>query len=277
MRLKNVSKYFDTTVALDGYSGRKAFKCQLEPLDMFKTEGTKIKVRNLSSSSGVRVPTRGVISIGPQRYLITDSSLDHWDGEAIRARYVLQGADDLILVRTIQETLEDTPGFSAYASVDFNKYSTDERDNSNFQNQYHIFFAGSEIIPVNSILTSSSGKSFFGRTSYKTPAGLIDVFSDELPSPVTDSATFSARTYNPITDDYMETNLTVSCIGMRWQEHFERLNKSTTPYESGDIQLLVPLSVTPRPSDTLLFRGTKWTILSCIQEDGYWSLHVRLV
>ena len=31
-------------------------------------------------------------------------------------------------------------GASAYASIEFNKYSTDERDNSRFHPQYNIYF-----------------------------------------------------------------------------------------------------------------------------------------
>ena len=45
---------------------------------------------------------------------------------------MLQGADDLADITSVADLLLNVAGASAYASIEFNKYSTDERDNSRF-------------------------------------------------------------------------------------------------------------------------------------------------
>jgi hypothetical protein len=273
MDLKSVASFFDNTVAKDAYTLQSAFLCQIEPLDMYRTEGTRIKVRNMSADPSVLVPLRRVITVGRQRYLVSDSSADEWRGEEIRLRFVLQGADDLIEIQSIEDALSDTAGTTAYGSVSFSKYGTDERDSSDYHAQYHIFF-GNETVPEDSIL-SVGDDHYLVRSSYRTPAGLIDALSNKLDSPVIDEATFTAKAYAPLTDSYADTPTTVRCVRVRWQDHFTFLSMGTTKYERGDMQVFVPLSVTPKAGDAVTLPDGVWTILSGIQTTGYHSLHVR--
>lgn len=272
MRLKDVSKFFDKTTARDAY-GSTTFKCQIEPLDMYRTEGTRIKIRNMSTAPEVTIPARNVITIDGQNYLVSDGSKDHWNDTALRTRYVLQGADHLVSIRTIAQLLANTAGTDAYASIDFNKYSTDERDSSEYHPQYHIFFGGGETVPENAVLTTATGF-YLVRNAYRTPAGLIDALSNQLDSPVTDAATFASRTYDPITDTYSDASSTVRCVRVRWQDSFAYLSQGSTKYERGDVQAFVPLSVTPKAGDKITLADGTWTILSVVTSE-YHSLHLR--
>lgn len=273
MELSTASAYFDRTIAVDAYNPRTKFKCQIEPLDMYRTEGTRIKVRNMSTAPGVATPARGVIRIDSQPYLVSDSSSDHWEGRAIRKRYVIQGADYVVEIRTIAQALAGTAGTSAYASIDFNKYGTDERDSSDYHPQYHIFFSGTETVPENAILTSG-GNAYLVRNSYRTPAGLTDALSNGLDDPFV-SVTFKSRTYVPVTDTYTETSSTVSGILIRWQDHFLYLSQGSEKYERGDGQLLVPASIVVKSNDTIELRGSVWRVLSAVEHADFTSLHVR--
>ena len=139
MKLKNVSKFFDKTKAVDAYNALYSFKCQVEPLDMYRTEGTRIKIRNMSTAPGVTIPARRVIKIDDQAYIVSDSSLDHWSGEAIRSRYVLQGADHVVEIRTIAQVLEDVSGVQAFASIDFS-CDIPENESNNGDTRHHDEF-----------------------------------------------------------------------------------------------------------------------------------------
>ena len=61
MKLKNVSKFFDKTKAVDAYNALYSFKCQVEPLDMYRTEGTRIKIRNMSTAPEVAIDRKSVV------------------------------------------------------------------------------------------------------------------------------------------------------------------------------------------------------------------------
>lgn len=274
MKLSAASRFFDRTVARDAYSPRSSFKCQLEPLDLYRMDGTRIKIRGMSTAPGLKIPARRVIEIDGQRYLVSDASSDQWAGEPVRDRYVIQGADYSVQIRTIPQVLDDAAGTTAYGSIDFNKYSTDERDSSEYHPQYHIFFGGTEIVEENYILTAD-GRSYLVKNAHRTTAGLKDALANLLDDPVIDAASFVSRAYNPITDTYTDTSTTVRCIRVRWQEHFNYLSQGSRKFERADMVVLMPLSVTPKAGDRVEIGGTPWEILSVVDRTGYQSLHIR--
>ena len=273
MKLKNVSKFFDKTKAVDAYNSLYSFKCQVEPLDMYRTEGTRIKIRNMSTAPGVTIPARRVIKIDDQAYIVSDSSLDHWSGEAIRSRYVLQGADHVVEIRTIAQVLEDVVGVQAFASIDFNKYGTDERDSSRYHPQYHIYF-GKETVEEDYVVHTTSSN-YLVKNSYLTPAGIVDALANELDDPVIDGAIFKSRTYSPITDSFTESSSTIRCIRLRWQDYFEYLTLGSEKFERGDIQVLVPLSVALGTADVVELSDGPWRALAVVDRVGFRAAHLR--
>ena len=273
MKLKNVSKFFDKTKAVDAYNSRYSFKCQVEPLDMYRTEGTRIKIRNMSTAPGVTIPARRVIKIDDQAYIVSDSSLDHWSGEAIRSRYVLQGADHVVEIRTIAQVLEDVAGVQAFASIDFNKYSTDERDSSRYHPQYHIYF-GKETVEEDAVIHTATSN-YLVKNSYLTPAGIVDALANELDDPVVQVSVSTGRAYDPVTDSYTTTTSSVRAILVRWQEYFEYLTQGSTKYERGDAQLFVLPSVHAKAGDTVSISGEDFKVLSHLDRTEYRTLHIR--
>ncbi len=273
MKLRNVSTFFDKTKAVDAYNSRYSFKCQVEPLDMYRTEGTRIKMSNMSTAPEVTIPDRRAIKIDSQAYLVSDSSADHWSGEAIRNRYVLQGADYVVEIRTIAQVLEDALGVQAWASIDFNKYSTDERDSADYHPQYHIFLG--EGTATEHAIVHTTERTYLVKNSYKTPSGLYDAICNELDDPVIDAATFKSRTYNPITDSFTDSSSTIRCIRLRWQDQFTYLTQASEKFERGDVQLFVPSSVTPKAADIVELGDGPWRVLSVVEHPGHKALHLR--
>jgi hypothetical protein len=273
MKLKNVSKFFDKTKAVDAYNAFYSFKCQVEPLDMYRTEGTRIKIRNMSTAPEVTIPARRVIKIDDQAYIVSDSSLDHWSGEAIRSRYVLQGADHVVEIRTISQVLEDVAGVQAFASIDFNKYGTDERDSSRYHPQYHIYF-GKETVEEDYVVHTTSSN-YLVKNSYLTPAGIVDALANELDDPVVQVSVSTGRSYDPVTDSYTTTTSSARAIIVRWQEYFEYLTQGSTKYERGDAQLFVLPAVLAKAGDTVAISGEDFKVLSHLDRTGYRTLHIR--
>jgi hypothetical protein len=273
MKLKQAATFFDKTVAKDAYNHAKRFKCQLEPLDLYRMDGARIKLRGMSTAPTVNIPERKVIHIDGQNYLVSDKSNDQWAGEAIRSRYVIQGADSVVQIASIADILAGTAGTLAFASIDFNRYSTDERDSSDYHPQYHIYFGGTETVSEHNLITTAD-RVYLVKSAHKTTAGLVDALSNLLDDPVIDTATFGSRAYDPISDTYTDTTSTVRCIRIRWQDHFNYLSQGSEKFERADMVVLVPLSMAPKSGDTITL-DAPWRVVSVVDYADYRSLHVR--
>lgn len=274
MRLAKAASRFDNTVAGDAYDPAITFRCQLAPLDLYKIDGTAVKRRQMSAAPAVVMPARKVIDIDGQRYLVGDGSPDHWMGEVIRRNYVLQGADHLAELNTIQGVLTNGASSSAYASLDFNKYNTDERISSDYLPQYQLFFADSEAVEANTMVKIGAAW-YLVKESYRSVSGLRVALANELLGSVVETINFGARTYDPVTDTYTSAGASVKVIRVRWTEHFKYMSQGSTKYEAGDQQVFMPKTVTPKPSDILPLYDGVWHVQSVVDEGGFWGCHVR--
>lgn len=274
MRLHQAASRFDTTLALDAYDRQRGFRCQLEPFDYVKIDGSAVKRRVMSTAPEVSLPVRHTINIGGQVYLVGEPSADHWGGSKIRNRYVLQGVDEYMQVRSFGQALAALPGRRAWAGHEFNKYSTDERDSDDYHVQCHLYFGSRERVPENA-LVSSATTTFLVRQSHLTMAGLLDVRANELDEPVEDTVSLSSSTYDPVTDTRTSTESTVRCIRLRWQENFAYLSLSSAKYERGDMQVLLPLGTDVDAGDTLGLSDGNWRVLAVQSQSDHLGAHVR--
>lgn len=272
MNLHAVAVFFDRTPATDAYDSSVQFMCQTEPLEMYRTEGTRIKIREMSTGPAVTIPSRRAINIDGQVFLVSDVSKDHWEGTAIRHRYVIQGADHLVEPRTIPQLLNDEDGTQAWASVNYVKYSTDERDSSEYHSQYMITLGAEQV--GDEWLVDDGTNLYLVRESYTDTAGLRRALANKLIDPVK-TLTVTSRVFDPVTETWTGTSDTISAVVVRWQEHFEYLSQGSEKFERGDVQALVLSSVTLQPNDLVTLDSEDWKVLSTLDYTGYRSLHMR--
>jgi hypothetical protein len=274
VKLANAATYFDRTVARDAYNHAVKFKCQIEPLDLYRMDGTRVKVRGMDTAPGIKIPTRRVINIDGQDYLVSAMSGDQWAGKRIRQRFVIQGADDIVQIKTIKQELDGDPGVQAFASIDFNKYNTDERDSSDYHPQYHVFLGPDEPAVEGGII-STVDQNYLIRNVNKTTAGLRDALVNVIDDPFIDSAVFASRTYDPLLDSYAEVTTTVRCIRVRWQEHFMYLSPASEKFQKGDMIVLLPNSVTVAAGDNIDLTDGVWNVRAVVGRGDYQQAHVR--
>jgi hypothetical protein len=276
MKLKKAAGRFDNTVAFDAYDPSVSFMCQLAPLDLYKVDSTAVKRRQASTVPDANIPARRCIKIDGQPYLIGDGSPDFWMGERIRNNYVLQGADHLAGLYTVAQALaNDTPTI-AYASLDFNKNMTDERDSSEYHSQYNIFLSGGESVAEGTLIKIGV-RWFYIRQAYVSVSGLFVTLANELGGSVFETVNFGTKTYNPVTDTYTGSTNSVTVLRLRWPEHFSRLSSGTQKHENGDMQLLALKASVPsaKPSDTVVLSDGTWRVLAVQDEGAVLNMHVR--
>ena len=275
MKLSNIANKFNTTVATDSY-GTSTFMCQLEPLSLFKVDGVAVKKRSLSTAPDVVIPPRGVIKIEDDNYLVGTGTPDLWMGSVIRRNYVIQGADGIASLTSIANKLAGTAPAQAYAALLFSRYLPESADSSKYPPQYQIFLAGTESAPADSLVTLD-GKWYLVKESYVSTSGLRIVMANMLAEPIFETASFGAKTYDPITDSYSGASTATPIMRVKWQEHFSYLSIGSTTYQRGDVQVLMGKAVTPKTSDVLTLSDGVWRILAVLDDGAQWSLHVRRV
>lgn len=273
MKLYNAARIADDTLATDSY-GVDTFLCQFEVLSYSKIDGVAVKKRQISTAPDVTIPTRSVVTIEGQPYLVGHGSPDFWRGSVIRLNYVIQGADGLADLTTIGDALAGTAPVTAYAAVTFAKYLPDAEDSSRYPPQYQIFLAGSESAPADSLVQLNSVW-YLVKQSYISNSGLLVALANVVESPSFETATFGSRVYDPVTDAYTDTPTSIPVFRIKWSEHFKYLSKATEQYERGDLTVIMLKSVTPDPPDTLTLSDGVWRVLSSQDEGTTWSCHAR--
>ena len=274
MRLHRAARFADHVTASDAYDGSNEFKCQLAPLELYKVEGTKIKIRQLSTAPEVVIPARGAVRIDGDVFLISHASVDYWKGRPIRLNYVTQGADGLAVLTSIEDALAGTAGVDAYASAEFSRYLPEGADSSKYPPQYELFLAESETVAADS-LVGLNGVWYLVKESYLSASGVRVALANMLAEPVFEVVSFASNTYDPVTDTTMATTTLHKILRVKWAEHYTYLSIGTETYERGDQQVFMLKAATPKPSDVLTLSDGAWRILAVQDEGTRWSCHVR--
>ena len=274
MKLSKAARYGDTVTAVDTLTPATTVLVQFDPLSYAKIDGVAVRKRAISAEPSVTVPE--VITIGSDVYLVGTGVPDYWKGAEIRRNYVIQGADGLANLTTIAAALANTAPATAYASLVFSKYSTDQRESSDYWPQYQIFLAGSESAPYDSMVQLNS-KWYLVKESYLSQSGLRIAMVNELFDPVFETINYKARTYTASTDTWAEATTSVKVMRVRWTEHFQYISKASENYERGDLQVFVLKSAvaSPKVSDKLPLSDGTYTVLSVQDEGLCWSMHMR--
>ncbi len=273
MRLRDAAKRFDDTLASDAYSSA-TFKCQFEVLSYSKIDGVAVKKRQISTAPDVTIPTRRVVTISGQTYLVGHGAPDFWDGDTIRLNYVIQGSDGLASLTNIAAELASEAPSTAYAALVFAKYLPNAEDSSRYPPQYQIFLSGTESAPADSLIYLNSIW-YLIKESYISTSGLRVSLANVVEAPNFETVTFNSRVYDPLTDTYAETPSTIKVFRIKWSEHFKYLSKAAEPYERGDQTVWVLKAVTPDPPDTLTLSDGPWRVQSAQDEGLAWNCHVR--
>lgn len=276
MKLIAAANKFNTTVAADAYSTASTFMCQYDPLSYSKIDGVAVRKRSISAAPDVVMPSRGAILIDGETYLVGHGAPDYWKGRAIRRNYVIQGADDLADLQSIADKLVGNAPVQAYAAVIFSRYMPDGADSSKYPPQYQVFVSGSENAPADSLVFASN-KWYLIKQSYLSESGLRIALANEIDQPCFETITYSANTYDPITDTTSGTPKSINIMRIKWTEHFSYLSAASTTFERGDLQVFALKTDLPaiKASDTLTLSDGQWRVISRQDEGAVWSVHVR--
>lgn len=278
MKLANAYKMFDTESAYDGYSGDYLFKCQFSSFNDATSSGATARRRVLGISPDVVLPTRGVIRLFGDAWIIGDSTSDGFKGREIRHQVNMKKATGLLSILTPAEACLDSVGISAYGALAYFKDMVDTASVSEYDIFWNIFFNSYETITKGAFLRFGTTL-YRVRSKYTTDDKYNLAEADELDSQSRQAIVFtSAGVYDVITDTVATSNIATYGVSMDIPKFYRLRDASEQKELPGDLCVFIAKSVvTPKVNATFTMSSRTWRVVAVIDELDAWALHARLV
>lgn len=284
MKLSAVAAYFDRLPVLDAYSGASLGKAQLDLFDDTKRDGVTAIRRALSVKAGWVPPTRRVIALDGQPFIVGSRHFDTFGASAIRDKFVLHPADGLCSAFTGHDLLTTgATGQQLYAAKAWVKDVKDISTTSYLQSQYVAYAAMGEPVVQGNFLLMPGGSLLRVHNTYHSIAGYLAMECSELEPDALTSVQFTSQvqSYDPVLEVYGSPSITaVPAIVTRFLDDYEFRNEKMSDAYLGDLRVRLRAADVPGISngDTISLRGRDWRVISVdSRPDSTWSVQVRPV
>lgn len=274
MKLKSAARYFDDTPVYDGYTGAFLFNCQFSSFNDANAVGSTSTRRILSIAPGLVIPTRRVIKVFDDYWLVGDGNPDSWKGSVIRQSFNMKKATAQVQLLTPGQACLGTAGTVAYAQAIYFKDTLNTQSDSNYDSFWNYFIAPGEPVSRGTII-HDGGRYLRARGAYLPLEDLRIAQCDEVDQgPV--AVTFNTGVYVPATDSFTSVPVTTPALLLDFQKAYRFQTPGASKEEPGDIAALVAASaVTPRPGLSLQIDSKTWQVVSFAPDADAWLLHLR--
>lgn len=277
MKLANAYRYFDTESAYDAYSGSFLFKCQFSSFDDSTSSGATARRRVLGVDPSVTLPSRGVVTLFGDAWIIGDRTADGFKGNEIRNQINMKKALGLFSILTPSEACLNSSGISAYAATAYFKDTVDTVSNSDYNIFWNIFFHSGESVSTGAFLRFGT-TIYRVRSSYLSDDRYIIAETDELDSGSRKAITITGvGTYNIITDTLDAASISTYGISLEMPKFYKLRDSAESRELPGDVCVFVAKSVvTPKVNTTFTMDSKTWRVVTVVDELDAWALHSRL-
>lgn len=277
MELYDAATYFDDIEAFDAYTQQLLFLCQFSNFDDRSADGTTSKRRVLSVDPDVVIPSRRVLKLLDENWIVGDGNSDAIYNTKIRRAYSMKKANYLGEILTPGMALDSVPGTFAYAQAVYFKDTIDPLQTSDYDSFYNIFFSVTEPVRQTNLI-KLDGRFYRVRGTYKPLEGYVTAQSDELAEDAFQVVQFKQNsTYDPVADSYTSTTVEANCLRIDFTKTIENMQQSSPREERGDEKAYFSKTVLPglKVSDTFTMLGELWRIVSVVPSEGAWLAHIR--
>jgi hypothetical protein len=275
MRLADVARRFEKTNVYDGYTGQLLpFKAQTSSFDDHSSIGATSRRRVVSVSTSTGMPTRNVITLFGDTWIVGDKNIDGYIGTEIRAGYNIRKSTGLYEILTPGQAALATVGISAHAYLNIDKDIQDSLNTADVTTYWRAFFAHTEMLYSGSIFRL--GTTYYRvRTSYETPDKFTLAESDNLDN-CRVAVNFISTGYDLITDTSSIATIATYGLLFNYVQGYTKNNPGLVKQEAGDKLLIVAKStVTPELGQKVTAGSTAYTVKGIADELDSWLLHVR--
>lgn len=296
--LFDVARHFDDVTTYDGYTGAYLFLAQYSNFMEAGPEGSVSSRRTMSTAPITVMPTRGVLNVAGERWLVGNGNVDTIFNAVIRQNFWLKKVTDTISLLTPGQAALGASGTPCYAHLEYFKDTVNGVSDADYDAFWSIYVARSETVAKGYFISTGS-KLYRARGVHLDDSGLQNASSDELDAgaEVTVTAVENSA-YDPVTDTYggvpapvgpfadwagyfldPVTGLVMQSttgILMERPKVYTKYTEADTSNMAGDMSLILAVSVfTPVVGRILQIGYQHWRVLNFTVDQDAWVLHVR--
>lgn len=272
--LQDIASHFDDVVTTDAYSGAALFKAQYGTFIETSPDGSGAINRVMSVRPGTVMPTRRVLAIFDERWIVGNGNTDALAGETIRVAYLMRKVTDSAVRLTPAEACVSAVGYSVYVSKDQLKETVNGVTDSEYDNQAKISLASTEAVTKGQFFRIG-GDLFRIRSRNQEANGFLSALADELDTGYLVSAAFgSTGVYDPVTDSYPGGTTITPSILIDTSKLYRFRSEADAKFLSGDMTLIT--TNTAPVGATVTIAGVLWKIITKTVELDAFNLHIRL-
>lgn len=261
MDLHDVASFFDNDPVYDGYTGAFLFNVQAASFNDSTSDGATNRRRIFSMAPDVVIPTRRVLSLYGDRWLVGVGTPDGFGGSVIRQQFNAKRATDLVAVLTPAQALAAAVGTSAYVQKMYFKDVVNSITDSEYDAQWNVFISPTETAAKGTFLRDGSGRLYRVRNDYLPTEGLRVLQSDELDTDALQACVFDTGTKNPITEVVTAGTTALTCIQVDISKMYRFRHLSDGQIQPGDVALFIPTSLTLKQGMRFTMAGARWQVM----------------
>lgn len=279
MRLKSAAKFFDTCPVYDAYTGALLFKVQTSTFLESSKEGSTAARRVISLEPSLNVPAHNCILANDQLLVVGASNPDEWQGSAIRKAYWTKLVTDNFSLLTPGQAALQSVGSPLFGSKAFLKVSVNTQTDAEYDPYWAISVSKNSTVSRGYFLKSANTL-YRVRANYVDLDGFMTCEADEVDVQSTYVSFSTTNNYNPVSDSYQAGIVTTTGILLDLSKSFVRTSGTDIQFVAGDMTLIVSsqaLIVNVGQEFSLQdtrYKG-RWRVISVLQEQDSWNLHVR--
>ena len=254
MKLANAAKYFDRVSMADAYTGTAMpYKVQFSTFEETDPDGSVARRRTMSMAPGLTLPTRRVVSLLGEIWLLGEPSADAVFDKVIRQTVPMRRVTNLAQALTPGQMVAASTGLAIYGRLEQVKNTVDMATSSDYFPFFTLTLAGADFKNLNSdwaqvpgFFRIEDGTLFRCRTSYPAEDGMTVVEADLIDRYGLTQAQVTTGAYDPVTDTFAGTTSTFQTLVMPTHQLYRR-KAEAEKFKPEDLTVLVRFADYPAP------------------------------
>lgn len=271
MKLSKAAVFFDNDSVYDGYTGDYLFKAQFSSFEGADPDGNFQRRRTVSVGPSILFPTRRVVKVENDRWILGDLMTDTFFDKTIRrnasAKYV---TDSFELCSPRQAALAQA-GMQLYGFTKYLKDTVNLTTDGDYDPFYNVTVARSEPI-VDGYFFRNSDRLLRIRTYLRDVDGFYTCGCDEVTN-ATVAVSYDGA-YDPISDTFAVGSSTTGLL-IDYYKVYQYQTQSDPKNVAGDMALVLSDTINIRPGSDLSIAGNPWRVFSIVNQHDAQILHVR--